>query len=86
MRVNTRPRGELRGKGRKGMKGFIEVTNVDGVKRLVSVSKIQHVGEYSGDTVIMFGSKVFKRKLKYDYLWVRETYEEVVAKIKEATE
>lgn len=69
------------------MKGFIEITSkLSGNKRLIAVSKIIYVGDYNGDTVIVFNVNYYKKNEKINYLCAMETYDEVVAKIKEATE
>lgn len=69
------------------MKGFIEVTfAANGSKRLVNVSEIQYVGDFSGDTCIIFKPISSKKSKTPNYLWISETLSEVAAKIKEATE
>ncbi len=69
------------------MKGFIEITSkLSGNKRLIAVSKIRYVGDYSGNTVIVFNVFCYKKNEITDYICAMETYDEVVAKIKEATE
>lgn len=76
-----------KGKRKNALKGFIEViSKSSGNKRLIAISKIQYVGVYSGETVIVFGVTFFKKTEITDYICAAETYDEVVAKIKEAIE
>lgn len=69
------------------MKGFIEViSKASGNKRLIAISKIQYVGNFNGETVIVFNVTYFKKNQIMDYICAAESYDEVVAKIKEAIE
>lgn len=69
------------------MKGFIEITSkLSGNKLLIAVSKIRYVGDFSENTVIVFNVFCYKKNEITDYICAMETYDEVVAKIKEATE
>lgn len=68
------------------MEGFIEVVQIDGHKTLVSVKEIKTVEEHGNNAVIFIDLTVTKKQLYVGHIIVAETYAEVVAKIKEATE
>lgn len=69
------------------MKGFIEVTWTDGQKFFVSVDCILSVLDYGTYSFIALGVKKQTKKVTTQFgYYVAETYDEVVAKIKEATE
>lgn len=68
------------------MKGFIEVVQMDGHKTLVSVKEIKTVEGYENYSVIFIDLTVTKKQIYSGHIIVSETYDEVVAKIKEATE
>lgn len=74
------------------MKGFIEVTrnqNNETRKVLVSVASIKFMEMDNGETcIILFGSTQKRKGKPWDAsgVSVKESYSEVLAKIKEATE
>lgn len=72
------------------MKGFIEVTQIDTSKKswktLVAVKEIMVVEEHKNFVVIVLDVSTTKKNDLNGYLFVSETYDEIVAMIKEATE
>jgi len=71
---------------RREMKGFIEVTAFDGTKVFIAVSEIMFV-DYDEDNVyIVLRCEMKKKRVKRGVIYVNESYDEIVAKIKEATE
>lgn len=74
------------------MKGFIEVTRIQNNEphtTLVSVASITHIEVDNGSTAIfLFGCPPKRKNKPWDAfgMAVKESYAEVLAKIKEATE
>lgn len=70
------------------MKGFIEVTQIDKdkntYKTLVAVKAIMYVEEHKNSLAIIFDTSM-TRKLN-EYIFILETFAEVLKKIREATE
>ena len=64
------------------MKGFIEVTSIQGVKVLINVRKIEMVGIHESinvqHTYVYFNA--------HDYIKVKETYEEIRQLIEDASQ
>lgn len=66
------------------MKGFIEIVGKDGKKRLLNVRYIEEVceiGEHHCDIYLAFNCP---NATDQDYYQVRQSYDEIVALIKEA--
>ncbi len=68
------------------MKGFIEVTQTDGNKTLISVKEIKAVEQCKNFVAIVLDFTTTKKNILNGYVLVSESYSEVIAKIREAIE
>lgn len=66
------------------MKGFIEIVDKDGIKHLLNVRYIEEVREQDVGCGTIYFAFNFPNAIEQDYFYVSQSYDEIVALIKEA--